>query len=423
MPSTAIDRELGVVVESEVPDEPVDISVILPAYNEEDSVDGVCAQVIAVLSATDYSYEIIFIDDGSTDTTWIKLQHLVSVDYHVRALRHRRNFGKASALANGFTFARGDIMVTSDADMQYDPADILRLVDKVIDGGYDVVSAYKVVRRDPLGKRVASWFFNFFVRSITGIELHDINAGLKAFRREAAEDLVRYGYGELHRFFIVVAARRGFSVAEVPVESLYRTNGRSKYGAERYLRGALDFLTVIFLSGYGERPLHFLGAAGLTLSAVGTAILGYLATAAVFTGHPAAGGAGVLPVAVLLITSGVQLLMFGLIAEMINNLERVNGARSKISQALRFSERSIKQRRRRSDATDSDEPGARLDRRRVRLAGDALVDAVCSLENPGTPRKGLPTVAATEGLGEESDLLDENARREERKDHDDLRVV
>ena len=422
MQPQVIDRELESAAESEVPDEPVDISVILPAYNEEGSVDGVCAQVTAVLGPTEYSYEIIFIDDGSTDSTWSKLQRLVSADYHVRALRHRRNFGKASALANGFTFARGDIMVTSDADMQYDPADILRLVEKLIDGGYDVVSAYKVVRRDPIDKRLASWFFNFFVRSTTGIELHDINAGLKAFRREAAEDLVRYGYGELHRFFIIVAARRGFSVAEVPVESQYRMNGRSKYGSERYLRGALDFLTVIFLSGYGERPLHFLGTAGLTLAGIGSAILAYLGVATTFVGRTA-NGSVLLPVAVLLIISGVQMLMFGLIAEMINNLERVNGARSKISQALRFSERAIKQRRRRTDVGDAEESGPRLDRRRVRLAGDALVDAVCSLESPASPRKGTGLSASAERLGEKASLLDEDAGSQEREDDHDLRVV
>ena len=379
----AVDREFESYIE---PDAAVDISVILPAYNEEDSVDGIYAQITAVLGATHYSYEIIFIDDGSTDSTWVKLQGLVRGDCRVRALRHRRNFGKASALANGFTFARGDIMVTSDADMQYDPADILRLVDKLVEGGYDVVSAYKVVRRDPLSKRIPSWFFNFFVRSTTGIKLHDINAGLKAFRRDAAEDLIRVGYGELHRFFIIVAARRGYSVSEVPVESLYRTTGRSKYGAERYLRGAMDFLTVYFLSGYGESPLHFLGALGLWIGAAGTVVLAYLAVAAAFLGQ-SVGGSQMLVLAVLLMLAGVQMLAVGLVAEMINNLERGNSARSKISQALRFSERAMAQRRRKTDALDGEASGDQLDRRQVRLAGDMLVDAVCSLEIPDAPVK------------------------------------
>lgn len=376
-----VDREFESLIE---PDAPVDISVILPAYNEEDSVGGIYAQITAVLGETHYSYEIIFIDDGSTDSTWIKLQGLVSGDCRVRALRHRRNFGKASALANGFTFARGNIMVTSDADMQYDPADILRLVDKLVKGGHDVVSAYKVVRRDPLSKRIPSWFFNFFVRSTTGIKLHDINAGLKVFRRDAAEDLIRVGYGELHRFFIIVAARRGYSVSEVPVESLYRTAGRSKYGAERYLRGAMDFLTVYFLSGYGESPLHFFGAMGLWLGAAGAGILVYLGLTAALLGQ-SVGWALVL--AVLLMLTSVQLLAVGLIAEMINNLERGNSARSKISQALRFSERAMAQRRRKTDTLDGEAPGDRLDRRQVRLAGDMLVDAVCSLDIPDAPVK------------------------------------
>jgi len=376
-----VDREFENLV---APDAPVDISVILPAYNEEDSVDGIYAQITAVLGETHYSYEIIFIDDGSTDTTWVKLQGLVSRDCRVRVLRHRRNFGKASALANGFTFARGNIMVTSDADMQYDPADILRLVDELVEGGHDVVSAYKVVRRDPLSKRIPSWFFNFFVRFTTGVKLHDINAGLKVFRREAAEDLIRVGYGELHRFFIIVAARRGYSVAEVPVESLYRTTGRSKYGAERYLRGAMDFITVFFLSGYGESPLHFFGAIGLWLAGAGVAILAYLALSAALLGQLAVWA---IVVAVLLMLASVQLLAVGLIAEMINNLERGNSARLKISQALRFSERAMEQRRRKTDTLDGEASGDRLDRRQVRLAGDMLVDAVCSLDIPEEPVK------------------------------------
>ena len=259
------------------PECPVDVSVILPAYNESESIDGMYGQVVGVLDREDHSFEILFVDDGSTDDTWRRIENLAVKDSRVRAIKHRRNCGKATALANGFTFARGEIMVTSDADMQYDPMDIVRVIEKVR-AGYDVVSAYKVIRRDPLSKRLPSKFFNWFVRATSGVELHDFNAGLKAYRFEAADDLVRYGYGELHRFFILLAAQMGYTVAEVPVESLPRTNGHSKYGAERYVRGALDFATVFFLSKYRERPLHFLGSFGLALGAIGVAILGYLGT-------------------------------------------------------------------------------------------------------------------------------------------------
>jgi glycosyltransferase involved in cell wall biosynthesis len=338
MAHTSSDRSIDMAMGLGAPDDPIDVSIILPAYNEEDSVEGVYEQVVNTMEGSGYTFEILFVDDGSTDATWSKIAKLGAQDDRVRALRHRRNFGKASALANGFQYARGEIMVTSDADMQYDPNDILRLIRK-LEEGYDVVSAYKVIRRDPLSKRIPSRFFNFFVRSATGVQLHDMNAGLKAFNYQAAEDLIRFGYGELHRFFIVLSARRGYRVAEVPVESLYRTNGSSKYGVERYLRGALDFVTVFFLSGYAERPLHLLGGAGVTLGLAGTSVFGYLGISSLVT-HQSMAGRPSLVIASLLVLTGVQLLVVGLIAEMINNLERSNVGRSKIAQVLRVDRRS-----------------------------------------------------------------------------------
>jgi len=325
------------LIDSMASTEPIDITVVLPAYNEVETIDGVYEQVVSVMGTRDWSYEIIFVVDGSTDGTWEKVVELSRRDERVRGLRHRRNFGKASALANGFTYARGEIIVTSDADMQYDPNDILRLVDKVIEG-YDVVSAYKVVRRDPLSKRLPSKFFNFFVRRTTGVNLHDMNAGLKAFRHDAAQELIRFGYGELHRFFVVLLARRGFSVTEVPVESLYRTSGRSKYGVERYMRGALDWLTVYFLSGYAERPLHLLGAAGVWLTGLGTLLFWGLFAFRVVTGDREEGP--FFEMAELMVVTGVQMLVSGLIAEMINNLERPRAGRSKIAQTLRIDRRT-----------------------------------------------------------------------------------
>jgi glycosyltransferase involved in cell wall biosynthesis len=331
-------REMDLAMGLDAAQEPVDVSVILPAYNEADSVEGACRQIAEVLDCQDFAYEILFVDDGSTDGTWAELEKLANKYRRVRALRHRRNCGKASALANGFTYARGEIMVTTDADMQYDPKDIVRLIDKVREG-FDVVSAYKVVRRDKLERRLASKFFNFFVRNTTGVQLHDFNAGLKAYHYAAAEDLVRYGYGELHRFFILLAARNGYSVAEVPVESCPRPNGQSKYGLERYMRGALDYLTVFFLAGYTERPLHLLGSAGLWLGGIGSAIFGYLAYLAIVTGR-SIGDRPLLDIAVLLLLSGVQLIVVGLIAEMINNLDRGSSNSAKISRVIRVDRRT-----------------------------------------------------------------------------------
>jgi len=332
------DRKMDIAMGLGAPDDPIEVSVILPAYNEEDSVDGVYAQVRDVLEKAGFTFEILFVDDGSTDATWPKVKALAESDNRVRGLRHRRNFGKASALANGFTYARGEIMVICDADMQYDPNDIIRMIEKVVEG-WDVATAYKVVRRDPLSKRIPSWFFNLFVRTTTGVKLHDINAGLKAFTHQAAEDLIKYGYGELHRFFIILAARKGYTVCEVPVESLYRTNGASKYGMERYMRGALDFLTVFFLSGYGDRPLHLLGAIGAWFLIGGAAVYAWLVGASIFL-HQSMSGRPLVIVGALLLLSGVQLLVFGLLAEMINNLERPQAAGSKIAQVMRIERRS-----------------------------------------------------------------------------------
>ncbi len=338
MTHSSSDRSMDVAMGLGAPDDPIDVTVILPAFDEQDSVENVYKRVVDTMEGSGYSFEILFVDDGSTDATWSHISDLAVRDCRVRAVRHRRNFGKASALANGFQYARGDIMVMSDADMQDDATDILRLIRK-IEEGYDVVTAYRVVRRDPLSKRLPSKFFNFFVRTATGIQLHDMNAGLKAFRYQAAEDLVRYGYGELHRFFVVLAARRGYRVAEVPVESQHRTTGKSKYGVERYMRGALDFLTVFFLSGYAERPLHLLGGTGVGLGLLGTTLFGCLGIFSLIARQNAFGGP-LMIVASLLILTGVQLLVAGLVAEMINNLERSNTGRSKIAEVLRIDRRS-----------------------------------------------------------------------------------
>lgn len=334
----------------------IDLTVVLPAYNEVETIDGIYAQVTQVFSACSECFEIIFIDDGSRDGTWDRIAALAAADPRVRAIRHRTNFGKASALANGFAYARGKVIVTSDADMQYDPNDILRLLAK-LDEGFDVVSAYKVVRRDPLSKRIPSRFFNFFVRNTTSVQLHDINAGLKVFRRDAAEALIRYGYGELHRYFIILAARAGYSVAEVPVESLYRTSGKSKYGMERYMRGALDFLTVFFLTSYAERPSHLLGRAGVWLSVIGGVLFWVVFIPAVWSGRTSQENVLLVP-AELLIVTGVQLLVAGLLAEMINNLERPRSGELKIAQVAGIERRTasaygpgIRVERRRGDAT------------------------------------------------------------------------
>jgi len=329
----------GHITANDAPSETPGVSVVVPAYNEAETIDGMYRQLTAVMTAEGESFEILFIDDGSTDATWERISALSAEDARVLGIRHRRNFGKATALANGFDYARGEIVVITDADMQYDPADIPRLIEKVR-GGWDVVSAYKVLRRDPLSKRLASKVFNFFVRTATSVPLHDMNAGLKAFRSDAAKALIPYCYGELHRFFVVFAARNGYSVTEVEVESCYRTTGKSKYGIERYLRGGLDFLTVLFLSGYSEAPLHVLGTTGLALGVVGTLIFAATWIGSAIADTPLVDSPFTV-MSMLMIFTGVQLFVAGLLAEMINSLDRTTTGHHRIAEVRRIERRAL----------------------------------------------------------------------------------
>lgn len=345
-------RRLATAVGPRSPRERLDVTVVLPAYNEEGTIRDTHARLDAALRALRRSYEFVFVDDGSTDGTWKVISEVAEHDPRVRALRHRANSGKASALAAGFAVARGDIVSLCDADLQYEPADLAKIVKMAGQCG-DAVTAYKIVRRDPLSKRLPSRFFNFFLRESMHVELHDMNAGLKAMTREAAHELIRFGYGGLHRFFMVILAKKGFTVSEMPVESLPRPAGKSKYGAERYLRGALDFLTVFFLSGYVERPLNLFGGIGVGLVALGSAsfLLDLL------IGRFTVGGLAfsvLTPTAILMVVSGIQLIVIGLVAEMINNLERVPILRGEISESIRIDGEKGLPKRTRVDLRDGD---------------------------------------------------------------------
>ncbi len=229
------------------------------------------------------------------------------------------------------------------------------------------------------------------MRTTTGVKLHDINAGLKAFTHQAAEDLIKFGYGELHRFFVILAAKKGYTVCEVPVESLYRTNGQSKYGVERYMRGALDFMTVFFLAGYGDRPLHLLGAVGAWFLAFGAACFAYLGWVGLVLGE-SVGGRPSLILGAIFFIAGIQLLVFGLLAEMINNLDRPQAAGSKIAQVLRIERRAsivlapgVQVERRRGERQAPNAPGPREPRRR---AAD-LAPGVAHSELRDGARRGL----------------------------------
>ena len=290
------------------------ISVVVPVHDEERSVALLYDELRSALEPLDTPWEAIFVDDGSTDGTFSALTRLHAAEQNVRVVRLRRNFGKAAALVAGFDQARGETVVTIDGDLQDDPAEIPRLLAK-LDEGFDLVSGWKTHRRDPLSRRILSRIFNRVTSAFSGVRLHDMNCGLKAYRAEVVHGLRLYG--ELHRFIPVLAHYRGFRIAELPVNHRPREHGRSRYGVERYVRGFLDLLTVSFIGRYRHRPLHLFGGLGLILGFFGSAILVYL-TVVKALGH-AIGQRPLLLLGVLLVVIGMQFFSLGLISEMITS--------------------------------------------------------------------------------------------------------
>ncbi len=250
------------------------LSIIIPTLNERESLDSLYRELDEVAREGNYDLDIIFVDDGSTDGSWSVIERLAAQDSRVRGLKFRRNFGKAAALSAGFNAARGDLVMTLDADLQDDPHEIPRFLAAMSDQ-FDVVSGWKKVRHDPWHKVIPSRIFNALVSWVTGVSLHDHNCGMKCYRREVLRE-VRL-YGELHRFVPVLAAARGFAIGEISIRHRPRKHGHSKYGVRRFVKGFLDLLTVKFLTGFGQRPQHLLGAIGLMCFALGCLGLAYLA--------------------------------------------------------------------------------------------------------------------------------------------------
>ncbi len=251
------------------------ISVVIPLVNEEESLRPLYDEIDAAARANDLDIEIRFVDDGSTDGSWAIVTDLARRDSRVHGIRFRRNFGKAAALSAGFQAARGQLIMTLDADLQDDPKEIPRFL-KELDKGFDVISGWKRIRHDPWHKVLPSRVFNGMVSGVTGVALHDHNCGMKCYRAEIFKE-VRL-YGELHRFIPVLAAARGYKVGEIEINHRARLYGGSKYmGVSRFLKGFLDLLTVKFLTGFGQRPQHLLGGLGLASFGLGTLALVYLA--------------------------------------------------------------------------------------------------------------------------------------------------
>ena len=250
------------------------ISIVIPVLDEVDSLEQLYGEIKTAAASNEYDYEVVFVDDGSTDGSWDVLSRLAAQEKRVMALRFRKNFGKASALRAGIEQSVGEIIVTMDADLQDDPAELPRLFGRLNDG-FDCVSGWKQARQDSLEKRLSSKMFNWLVGWLTGTKLHDHNCGFKVYRREIFDEVKLYG--ERHRFIPVLAAARGYRVDEVPVHHRARQYGKSKYGLRRLPKGFLDLLSVSFLTGFNHRPQHFIGSVGLASFGLGTLGLVWMA--------------------------------------------------------------------------------------------------------------------------------------------------
>ncbi len=302
------------------------LSVVLPIYNEEAPLPSVIPELSGALQKLDRSYEIIAVDDGSTDNSVAVLRELQEQEPNLRIVQFRRNFGQTAAFQAGFDHARGEVIVTMDADGQQDPADIPNLLQKLEEGGYDLVNGWRQNRKEPLTRKILSFFGNLVIANTSAINIHDRGCSLKAFRRDLAKQMNLYG--ELHRFLPEMANLIGARIGEVAVNDRPRKAGKSKYGAfSRAPRVLLDLLTVSFLLSYSHRPMQLFGRVGLVSGGVGGLILLYMGGAKIVSGliggaegfrNYRIGDSPWLMLAVLLTVLGVQFLMMGLLGEILN---------------------------------------------------------------------------------------------------------
>lgn len=253
----------------------MDLSLVVPLYNEEESLNELVAWIRRVVDPLNWAYEIILIDDGSNDRSWQVVEQLITSHSMVRGIRFRRNYGKSAALFCGFEAAKGNVVITMDADMQDSPDEIPELVRMINDEGYDLVSGWKKKRFDPLGKTLPSKLFNRTARWVSGIKLHDFNCGLKAYRLEVVKNIEVYG--EMHRYIPILARQNGFArIGEKVVQHRERKYGVTKFGIERFIKGFLDLMSVTFISKFGKRPMHLFGSIGTVMFLIGFAAAGWL---------------------------------------------------------------------------------------------------------------------------------------------------
>lgn len=309
------------------------VSIIIPAFNEEDNVSVLFAKIKDSMKPYTFPWEVIFVDDGSEDNTFSVLNDLANDDKRIKVIRFKRNFGKGAAYSAGFEKASFQILATMDADLQDDPSQISKFFEKIADG-YEYVSGWKYKGKGRINKSLPSKVFNLVVRRITGIPIHDFNCPYRVFYKDVLES--REIYGELYRFMPVIAASKGYSVTEVQVENYPRIKGQSKYGWERFLRGPFDLLTILFLSIYMKRPLHFFGTVGLIHLILGFSTVCGLYLRKLIWGFSIRDYPFLFILGVFLMVAAVQLISIGLVSELIIHLKRRETEFFNIEKTLNF---------------------------------------------------------------------------------------
>ena len=300
----------------------MNISVVIPLFNEEESIKELSTWIVEVMKKNKFSYEIILIDDGSDDTSWKEIERLNSKNSNIKGVKFRRNYGKSAALNIGFLKAKGDVVITMDADLQDSPDEIPKLYEKVYKKGFDLVSGWKKERYDPISKTIPTKLFNWAARKASGIYLHDFNCGLKAYNKNVIKNIEVYG--EMHRYIPMIAKWSGFSnITEQVVKHQKRKYGTTKFGIERFLNGFLDLLTISFISRFGKKPMHFFGVLGTLMFSLGFLLFTFIVGSKLFfmINDLSAKNIADMSAFYIALTSmiiGVQLFLAGFIAEMIS---------------------------------------------------------------------------------------------------------
>ncbi|MGE5382932.1 MAG: glycosyltransferase family 2 protein [Omnitrophica WOR_2 bacterium] len=295
----------------------VQISIVVPLFNEEESLPELCAWIKRVMDENGFAYEVILVDDGSSDGSWQIVKELIAANSSIKGIKFRRNYGKSAALNKGFEAAIGDVIITMDADLQDSPDEVPELYRMITDGGYDLVSGWKKKRYDStLTKNIPSKIYNSVTRRMSGVKLHDMNCGLKAYRREVVKAIEVYG--EMHRYIPVIAKWAGFrKIGEKVVVHRKRQYGTTKFGWERFVNGFLDLISIMFVSRFGRKPMHLFGTLGSVLFAIGFIIAGYLAYAKIFMEEYKMTERPLFYLGLLAMILGTQLFVAGFLGELI----------------------------------------------------------------------------------------------------------